>query len=587
MYSKIIAYSLAILLIVNCAKQNESDGEKSGSPKVFEKVESADTADIIKTLLNNIQQDKNDTRFVDFSPAFPLWTDGLDKKRGIYIPSDKKIDDSNINDWIFPKGTIAYKNFSAEKKLIETRVFVKINEGAGFDQWEALVYQWSSDRKKFTELKEGATIPHPLSNESEYQIPSETMCESCHVGTKDVLLGFSGLQLTKPNETFNAKMPLSVEQLYKDKKFTTDSYSSVKHKFETPKNTSEESLEILGYLHSNCGHCHNESNTAPAAFTGFFTRHTDPMLDYRLEPVYSTGVAKNLFIKQSETYPLHSIMAGRMPPIGVAIKDKATTDKVEAWLSKFDLEDYKAIDPNQKVIVLIEASEFGTISVDGTKLDCGSTGICEQQEKILKSLSLVASPFEGYEINSWSDESCGSSSTCEIVLKGNTKIRVNISKKAVDDPMNTPDLCLMDVKGTCQSNPKLSNYSGIDFAGVNNLSAGTNEDACAYRAIQVFRYCGFGSEVITTFTNSGNKYFGPTKKGPNQCRIQIFGNCDESSMSNFIGLDAFGMANLDTGTNKVNCERRAQQLHNFCKQIPEKVTAEFTNENIKFEYPNN
>lgn len=42
---------------------------------------------------------------IEFTPRYPLWTDGATKRRFLLLPEGGQIDTSDANDWAFPVGT--------------------------------------------------------------------------------------------------------------------------------------------------------------------------------------------------------------------------------------------------------------------------------------------------------------------------------------------------------------------------------------------------------------------------------------------------------------------------------------------------
>ena len=46
-----------------------------------------------------------------FAPRYALWTDGAAKERYIYLPPGTSIDTTDPDQWIFPEGTMIWKNF--------------------------------------------------------------------------------------------------------------------------------------------------------------------------------------------------------------------------------------------------------------------------------------------------------------------------------------------------------------------------------------------------------------------------------------------------------------------------------------------
>src|SRR5687768_3582906 len=49
------------------------------------------------------------TEAVVFTPRYPLWSDGMSKRRWLYLPPGTSIDKSDPDAWEFPRGTRAWK----------------------------------------------------------------------------------------------------------------------------------------------------------------------------------------------------------------------------------------------------------------------------------------------------------------------------------------------------------------------------------------------------------------------------------------------------------------------------------------------
>ena len=58
---------------------------------------------------------------VEFTPRYPLWTDGMSKRRWLHVPTGASIDKSDPDAWEFPRGTRAWKEFSRDGVPVETR----------------------------------------------------------------------------------------------------------------------------------------------------------------------------------------------------------------------------------------------------------------------------------------------------------------------------------------------------------------------------------------------------------------------------------------------------------------------------------
>src|SRR4051812_6813468 len=61
-----------------------------------------------------------------FAPAFPLWSDGADKRRYVFLPPGQVIDSSRMDSWGFPEGTKLWKELTRDGVRIETRLLQKV-----------------------------------------------------------------------------------------------------------------------------------------------------------------------------------------------------------------------------------------------------------------------------------------------------------------------------------------------------------------------------------------------------------------------------------------------------------------------------
>ena len=78
----------------------------------------------------------------------PLWSDGADKQRYFAIPDGMTIAIGADNDWDLPIGSVAMKTFSVGGKRIETRLFMRHDDGG----WAGYTYEWNADGKDATLL---------------------------------------------------------------------------------------------------------------------------------------------------------------------------------------------------------------------------------------------------------------------------------------------------------------------------------------------------------------------------------------------------------------------------------------------------
>jgi hypothetical protein len=148
--------------------------------------------------------------------------------------------------WSYPIGFKLWKEFTRDGKRIETRLIMKTGEGN--TGWYMVAFKWNADGK------DAVAVPLGEKNamDTQHDIPSQENCTTCHGlnAMADSALGFSALQLshdvTAANEVNLAKI----------KSMGWLSNPPATDKFVLPGTATESAA--LGYLHANCGNCHND-----------------------------------------------------------------------------------------------------------------------------------------------------------------------------------------------------------------------------------------------------------------------------------------------------------------------------------------
>lgn len=174
-----------------------------------------------------------------FDVRYPLWSDGATKKRWLWLPPAGVIDTANMDVWAFPVGTKAWKEFYVEGKLVETRFLHKQSDG-----WLAVAYLWND------EGSDAYAIPEGVQNAASttHDVPNVDQCAQCHGGVGDVLIGVSAFQLSKENGGG------FLSKLITDGKLSNPPAAEL----QVPGDDIVE--DALGYLHGNCGNCHNNES---------------------------------------------------------------------------------------------------------------------------------------------------------------------------------------------------------------------------------------------------------------------------------------------------------------------------------------
>ncbi len=171
-----------------------------------------------------------------YEPRYVLWSDGADKQRWLFLPEGAQIDTSDMDAWRFPVGTKVWKEFSRDGKRLETRLFWK----TGPTRWQKVAYLWNDDATEATAVKNGAQNVHGTTHD----VPGEGACDSCHEGRPDFLLGVSAIQLAHGGSgtTLGSLAAAGLLTDPPDRDLA-------------PPDDAE--WDALGYLHANCGNCHN------------------------------------------------------------------------------------------------------------------------------------------------------------------------------------------------------------------------------------------------------------------------------------------------------------------------------------------
>jgi hypothetical protein len=291
-----------------------------------------------------------DPRHLAFSPQYPLWTDGATKRRWISLPPGGAIDGSDADAWVFPVGTRIWKEFSFQGRRVETRYLERRPDG----QWLYAAYAWNpEEREALLVSPKGRRNAYPLANGKTHTIPGVNDCKACHQGGRSAVLGFSALQLSAARDP-NA--PHAEDGAGVDLRFLVESGALTGYPRDTqatsPRIPSASPTEraALGYLHGNCGHCHNDQgplrnlglflrqvlgsgSRATATTVGFPVRKAAPgqTQDATLRVAAGEPDRSALMQRVASRYP-----ALQMPPLGTELVDDEAVTLLRRWIAEVD-----------------------------------------------------------------------------------------------------------------------------------------------------------------------------------------------------------------------------------------------------------
>lgn len=261
----------------------------------------------------------------------PLWSDGAEKLRFVYVPKGGKARAQGDGLIDLPVGSALIKTFKLDGRLIETRVLLHRADG-----WLALPYQWNPAQTEARLVVAGARLPllTPAGERISYAIPNKNQCKECHaLGGAVVPLGPKARNLS--------------QQWLRDwaRAGHLDRVPAVSRRVPLWEERGQVPVAdaARGYLDANCAHCHNPGGSAsnsgldlrweqqtPVSY-GVYKRPTaagrgSGGLDFDIKPGDPDG---SILIHRME-----SLEGGvAMPEIGRSSHDREGEALVRAWVA--------------------------------------------------------------------------------------------------------------------------------------------------------------------------------------------------------------------------------------------------------------
>ncbi|WP_231864801.1 PQQ-dependent sugar dehydrogenase [Sorangium cellulosum] len=261
----------------------------------------------------------------EFRPAHELWSDGAAKRRFVYLPPCSTVDTSDMDHWSLPVGARFWKELRAEGVAVETRFIHRF--GPGLDDWLFAAYAWDPARNDAFLVEAGVEDARGTAHD----IPRTADCWECHGKLPERVLGFSALQLSHdgPGET--------MASLSDAGRLTVPMRGGVR-----PPGDAR-AAAALGYLHANCGNCHNSTGVATLRTRLLAANTTVESTD-----TYTTGVGVTpSFWEPGALYRItpgdpessdvvrrmeHRGSRAQMPPIASDAADAAGLAAVRSWI---------------------------------------------------------------------------------------------------------------------------------------------------------------------------------------------------------------------------------------------------------------
>lgn len=274
-----------------------------------------------------------------YAPQFELYSDTATKRRWICLPAGTTIDTSNMEYWKFPVGTRVWKEFTRDGTRVETRFITKVMEDdLAPGSWLYAAYEWNG-------AQDAAPLANPTAgvqnaNGTQHDIPSRSQCRRCHEGLPSRVLGFGAISLdfAAPDGTMDLDDAIAAGML-------SAPPAGASPKFALPGQDLDH--RALGYLHANCGHCHNPESATHDSTPLELRLETTKLTTLQATPAYLTtynvdGTRNNLLGKIVDPANTdNSVLLVRfratesppkMPEIGTEMMDTAGEALLESWI---------------------------------------------------------------------------------------------------------------------------------------------------------------------------------------------------------------------------------------------------------------
>ena len=271
-----------------------------------------------------------------FSPQYPLWSDGAAKRRWIWLPPGSFVDAARPDAWQFPVGTRLWKEFGYGQP-VETRYLERLADGA----WRFATYVWNEagTDARLAPARGIVGRRSRIAPGGRYDIPAQDDCRACHEGGRVPVLGFSLLQLSPDRDPLaaHATAPSPGDADLRTLAAAGLVRNLPPELLSTPPRipaATPLARASLGYLHGNCGHCHNDTEAAPPVAlrlhqTGATADVAATVRSLAQMARYGDGdAAAGIVVARMRSRDV----ADQMPPLGSRLPDHEGLALVKRWI---------------------------------------------------------------------------------------------------------------------------------------------------------------------------------------------------------------------------------------------------------------
>lgn len=269
---------------------------------------------------------------IPYDINLPFWSDGADKQRWMVIPDGATIGVGPDGDWDLPPGSTLIKTFHRDGDPIETRLFVRHDDGA----WAGYSYAWDADGRDATLLARGETR---TIGGAPWTFPDRSECLYCHTEAAGFTLGLETAQLARDvpgaGDTPDDQLQMLVDR------GVLSAYPQADPLPEIGDDLYPLEQRARAYFHVNCSQCHRPD--APGGRAKMDLRITTPLVDAAvcdakpragdLDLVDARLVAPGDPSRSVISARMHTLGATRMPGLASAVVDADGVAVIDAWIA--------------------------------------------------------------------------------------------------------------------------------------------------------------------------------------------------------------------------------------------------------------
>lgn len=272
--------------------------------------------------------------------AQPFWSDGAEKQRFLSLPDDTAFTVDKDGDWEMPSGAVLIKHFRVADTNIETRFFVRYENGA----YGAYTYKWTTEEDAELVDAEGEDVT--LVDGQLWRLPSRNECRQCHTARAGYSLGLETRQMNIERTFAQTGRKANQFTTFAALEMVQGDLASLPPFPALDDVTADIGERAQSYIHVNCSSCHRGTGGSqsiwdaryktPLAEKGLcLTEPVTPVTD--LQPEYYVNPGDHL--SSSIWWRVHIRGAEQMPPIGSNKVDSQGAEVLAQWIDSLSAEE--------------------------------------------------------------------------------------------------------------------------------------------------------------------------------------------------------------------------------------------------------